>query len=251
MKNTESALHVKMLTLARNPFGALVAIHPVLLWDDNGATLVDVGYPGQLAELTAAVEQAGIAFNHIRRVIFTHQDWDHVGNIAAVQDVLGDALKIYTHTDERKYIEGAAPYIKMTPERIQARLQSLPEEIRAKAAGLFASIPTVQVHGTFGDGEPLSFHADVRVIHTPGHTPGHMCLYVKKHRLLIAGDQLRLQNGVLVGPASEHTADLRTARQSLDKLQHYDIDYVICYHGGLYGPQAAQRIAELTAEAAG
>jgi glyoxylase-like metal-dependent hydrolase (beta-lactamase superfamily II) len=243
-----TTLNFKMLTLERNPFGAAVAIYPTLLWDDNGATLVDVGYPGQLKELTTAVEQTGVLLKHIKRIIFTHQDWDHIGNVTDIQNALGNKAEIYTHVNERDYIEGVIPYIKMTPERVQARLQSLPENIREQAAGLFTNIPTAHVYKTFEDKDVLSFHDNVQVIHTPGHTPGHMCLYLQQHRLLIAGDQLRIQDEILVGPAPEHTADMRVALQSLRKLQEYDIDYVICYHGGLYGPQAAVRIAKLIAE---
>jgi len=80
---------------------------------------------------------------------------------------------------------------------------------------------------------------------TPGHTPGHVCLYIKSHRLLIAGDQLRVEDGFLVGPAEMYTPDMPTALKSLTKLADFDIDSVICYHGGLYGPNASSRIAEL------
>ncbi|HEY3426481.1 MAG TPA: MBL fold metallo-hydrolase [Negativicutes bacterium] len=248
MTNPHFSLNFKMLTLERNPFGASVAIHPTLLWDDNGATLVDVGFPGQCKELTTAVEQAGVLLKSIKRIIFTHQDWDHIGNLSDLQDALGNGAEIYTHVNERDYIEGSVPYIKMTPERIQDRIQSLPENVREQAASLFANIPTAHVHKTFEDKDVLSFHDDVQVIHTPGHTPGHICLYLKNHRVLIAGDQLRILDGVLVGPAPEHTFDMKAALQSLHKLQEYAIDYVICYHGGLYGPQASVRIAELIAE---
>ncbi|BBB89542.1 MAG TPA: MBL fold metallo-hydrolase [Methylomusa anaerophila] len=250
MKNTDTTLNFKMLTLEHNPFGASAAIYPTLLWDDNGATLVDVGYPGQLKELTTAVEQAGVWLKQIRRIVFTHQDWDHIGNVSDLQDALGNEAEIYTHANERDYIEGVVPYIKMTPQRIEARIQSLPENIREQAAALFANIPTVHVHKTFQDKDVLPFHDGVQVIHTPGHTPGHICLYLRNHRMLIAGDQLRIQDEILVGPAPEHTADMRSALESLRKLQDYDIDYVICYHGGLYGPQASVRIAQLVAEAA-
>jgi len=202
----------------------------------------------KVTEYLQAIDPLGIKLQNIIRrqekIHFTHQDWDHIGNIADIQDALGNELKIYTHTNERKYIEGVVPYIKMTPERIQARIQSLPEYVQKQAASLFANIPTVHVHKTFEDQEVLPFHDNVQVIHTAGHS----CLYLKQQRLLIAGDQLRLQNGILLGPAPEHTVDMRVALQSLSKLQEYDIDYVICYHGGLYGPRASVRIAELVAE---
>jgi len=50
-----------------------------------------------------------------------------------------------------------------------------------------------------------------------------------------------------VGPADIHTFDMPTALLSLKKLVNYDIDRVICYHGGMFGPNASARIAELAA----
>lgn len=133
----------------------------------------------------------------------------------------------------------------MSPEKIAARLASLPAEVRETAAVMFASIPTVIITHTLTDGDKLPFHGGIEVIHTPGHTPGHVCLYAASHHLLIAGDQLRLEDAQLVGPAEIHTPDMTTALHSLKKLANYDIDRVICYHGGISEAKASIRIAEL------
>jgi len=236
---------IKDLELDTDMLGSKNTIHPVLIWDDAEATLVDTGYPGQFEHLKQAVLQAGVPIAQIRRVIITHQDWDHIGTLADILAVQSGEVDFLAHVNEKPYIEGTLPYIKMTPERIAVRLQSLPEHLRIEAAALFKKIPTVRITKTLIDGEKLSCHGGISVIHTPGHTPGHVCLYLKSHRLLIAGDQLRVENGLLVGPAEMYTPDMATALKSLTKLADYDIDYVICYHGGLYGPNASSRIAEL------
>ncbi|WP_425060081.1 putative metallo-hydrolase YflN [Sporomusa carbonis] len=240
-------VNYKILTLDVNNFGTTSRIHPVLIWDGDGATLVDAGYPGQFEPLRKAVEQEDVPFTHIRRVIITHQDWDHIGTLPDILRTLGSKVEIYAHSQEKPYLEGSIPYIKTTPERIAARLRSLPENMRAKAAAVFAGIPTARVHRTIADGEILPFHGGLQVIHTPGHTPGHVCLLLKSHRLLIAGDQLRVEQGFLVGPAEEYTPDMVTALASLKKLVGMDIDGVSCYHGGFFGPNASERIAELAA----
>ncbi len=238
-------VNIKALALDVDILGTQSTVNPVLIWDDTGATLVDVGYPGQFEHLMEAVTQAGVPVTQIRRIIITHQDWDHIGNLPDIIAARGGKIDILAHRDEQPYLEGTLPYIKMTPERIAARLQTLPKEMRAEAAIMFANIPTAPITKTLEDREKLPFHGGIEVIHTPGHTPGHICLYLKSHRLLIAGDQLRVENGILIGPAEMHTVDMPTALNSLTKLLDYDIDQVICYHGGLYGPQAAGRIAEL------
>ncbi|MDT8902708.1 MBL fold metallo-hydrolase [Anaeroselena agilis] len=233
------------LALDADMFGTSITIHPVLLWDaTDGATLVDAGVPGLFPLLRQAVERAGVPFRQLRRVILTHQDWDHTG---ALPDILaaGEGITVCAHRLEKPYIEGALPNYKLTPEKIAARIAALPPEAQPKAAAVFAALPVSPVHRALVDGELLPFHGGLEVIHTPGHTPGNLCLYLKNRRLLIAGDQLRVVDGALVGPAPEHTPDMPTALTSLKKLAAYDIDRVLCYHGGPYGPNAAPSIATL------
>jgi hypothetical protein len=42
---------------------------------------------------------------------------------------------------------------------------------------------------------------------------------------------------------------MESAKASLRKLTDYQIDYVLCYHGGFYGPNASEKIAQLSASA--
>lgn len=242
MKKTIS---VQPLALDIDLFGTKNTIYPVLIWDDNEATLVDTGYPGQFTQLIKAATTVGVSLNQIRRIIITHQDWDHIGTMADIISARNGQMDLIAHIEEKPYIEGTLPYIKMSPQRIAARIKMLPAEVRDKAAEMFSKIPTAHVTQTLSGGEELPFHGGIDVIHTPGHTPGHICLYIKSHRLLIAGDQLRVENGILVGPAEIHTPDMTTALKSLAMWRTYDIDYVLCYHGGLYGPNASSAIADL------
>ena len=78
------ATGVEVLELPMDLFGAPTSVHPTLVWDDEGAVLIDAGFPGQLEQLREAVEDAGVSFNRIRKVVVTHQDIDHIGGIAAL-----------------------------------------------------------------------------------------------------------------------------------------------------------------------
>jgi len=243
--NKTATIHI--LGLDVDVFGSTVHINPVLIVDDQEVTLIDAGYPGYFPQLKEAIEKTGVPLSRLRRVIVTHQDWDHIGSLADIQKACGRDTLVYAHIEEKPYIEGTLRNIKMTPERIAARIAALPDIFRAKAAAMFANLPTARVDQTVSDRQALPFHGGMTVIHTPGHTPGHICLFLPAHRLLIAGDQLRVENGALVGPADIHTFDMPTALLSLKKLVNYDIDRVICYHGGMFGPNASARIAELAA----
>ncbi len=233
------------LAVVADVFGTPVTIYPTLIWDDAGATLVDAGYPGLFAALSRAVESAGVPFRRIRRVILTHQDWDHTGTLPDILRAGGGEIAVYAHSREKPYIEGALPDYKLTPEKIAARLSALPPAMRAKAAAVFAGRRGAPVSRTVEDGDVLPFHGGLEVIHVPGHTPGNICLYLRPHRLLIAGDQLRVVDGELVGPAAEHTPDMPAALASLKKLAAFDIAGVICYHGGPYHGDIPASIASL------
>jgi glyoxylase-like metal-dependent hydrolase (beta-lactamase superfamily II) len=240
------AVAIHDLALAADMFGNPFVIHPVLLWDEaSGATLVDAGYPGILPLLSAAIERAGVPLASLRRVILTHQDWDHTGTLPDLLAAV-PGVTVCAHALDKPYIEGAKPDYKLTPDKIAARIAALPPDKQSQAAAVFAALPHAPVARTLEDGEILPIHGGLEIIHVPGHTPGSICLYLKDKRLLIAGDQLRVVDGALVGPAPEHTPDMPAALASLRKLVARDIDTVICYHGGSYGPGAGERISTLS-----
>ncbi len=239
------AVHFQALAVVADVFGTPVTIHPTLVWDETGATLVDAGFPGMFAELRRVIEAAGVPFRHVRRVIVTHQDWDHTGTLPDILRAGSDMIDVCAHGKEKPYIEGALPDYKLTPDKIAVRIAALPPEKQALAAETFAARPAVPVTRVLEDGELLPIHGGLEVIHAPGHTPGNLCLYLRVHRLLIAGDQLRVVDGRLVGPAPEHTPDMATAMASLKKLAARDIAAVVCYHGGPYYGDVTARIAAL------
>ena len=86
------------------------------------------------------------------------------------------------------------------------------------------------------------------IIHTPGHTPGHICLYLKKSKTLIAGDLLHITDGELTGPNSRNTPDMDSAITAIQKFLIYDIEQIVCYHDGLFKSNSNKKIAELTSK---
>lgn len=105
--------------------------------------------------------------------------------------------------------------------------------------------PTAPVNRMVRDCEELPLVGGIIVIHTPGHTPGHTSLYHMPSKTLIAADALNVIDGRLVGPDPATTFDLALARLSLQKISHFDIRNMICYHGGLFTNNPNQRIREL------
>ncbi len=181
--------------------GRSASIHPLLLWSgEEGATLVDTGFPGQFAALEKAITECGVAMADVRTVIITHQEIDHIGNLPEV--VRAGGARVLAHAEEVPYIQGERPLIKADPQRLEKMLRFLSEEQRAHTLRLFTQPPTAFVDQRLADNEELPLHGGLRVLHTPGHTPGHVCLYVAACRLLVSGDELRVENGELLGPGA-------------------------------------------------
>lgn len=218
-------------------FGGIPKVyHPVLIWDDDNVALVDAGYPGQFSQFREAVEQLGIPFDRINRIIVTHHDWDHVGSLAAIVDAAGGEVEVLAHGLEQPYIQGDEVFVKSTHrDAVLAAMPRNPQFGRVRVTRLVA------------DGEELPLCGGIVVVHVPGHTPGHICLYHKRSRTLITGDALNVVDGKLLGPNPRYTHDLAEATVSLKKLARCDIRTVICYHGGVFTDDVNRRIAEIAA----
>lgn len=237
--------HVQSLDISALVRGNPTLIHPALIWDDRRAVLVDAGFPGQLELFRAAVEAAGIPFDRLDTLILTHQDLDHIGSAAAIRAAREGGLRVLTGADEAAYIAGERTPVKLAA--MQANLPNLPEETRAFFQTMQAAFQAsyLATDATLHDGEVLPIAGGLQVIATPGHTPGHICLYLPESRTLIAGDALTVRDGALACPSEAITHDMPESKRSLRKLAALPIDTVLTYHGGAFHGDCAPLIAAL------
>ncbi|EJV72678.1 hydrolase [Bacillus mycoides] len=204
----EIAKGVEMLQLEFQEF----IIHPILLWDDEMVVLIDTGFPGQIEDIQVEMERVGVSFDKLKVVILTHQDIDHIGSLPELLQNRGSNIKVYAHELDKPYIEGDLPLLK---------------------DGNVENSPKGKVSDTVIDGQELPYCGGILILHTPGHTPGHISLYLKQSKTLIAGDSMYSVNGMLGGIHAPTTLDVQEAQQSLKKYLNLDIESVVCYHGGL------------------
>ncbi|RIE04495.1 MBL fold metallo-hydrolase [Cohnella faecalis] len=241
-----------MLDIAAPVLGRIDTVHPALLWDNQSALLVDTGFPRQIGQLREAVEKAGLPFDKISRVVITHQDIDHIGNLPELANELAPALQVLAHEAEKLYIQGERRLLKFSDEAIASidRLPpEIPEQFKLGLKALMLNPPSAPVDRTVRGGERLPWYGGIVVIDTPGHSPGHISLYHEPTKTLIAGDALTVVDGNLCGPSPETTPNLEQALLSLQQLASFDIDTVICYHGGLYRGDIRARILEIACKA--
>ena len=205
----------------------------------NGPTLVDTGLPGQLDAIATVLADAGVHVADLKRIILTHQDIDHVGSLYDLVQASG--AQVLAHAIEVPYIDGSELPRFARPEVLAQR-----PELRA-VAERFQPTP---VDEQLQDGARLDLAGGVRVIATPGHTPGHMCLYHERTRTLIAGDALTASDGQLMGPNEGATPDMPTASQSVRTLAQLDVQTIICYHGGAVKVDANTQLQRVALELA-
>lgn len=221
---------LEILELSTISTGREGVIHPVLLWDDTSVILIDAGLPGQWPLIKEKIIAAGLLPERLSKVILTHHDLDHMGSLKELQNELGNRVKTIAHKAEKPYIEFEKPPQKMSPEKAE----ELKPAIQSK-------VDEVICHGQW-----LEECGGIIVLHTPGHTPGHISLYLKQYKILVAGDALNILDGVLMGPHPRQSDHLEQAQASLKVLLQYDIEAVICYHGGFYEGDIIKQISMLS-----
>jgi glyoxylase-like metal-dependent hydrolase (beta-lactamase superfamily II) len=153
-----------MLQIQQFTVGAF-AENPYLLWcsDTMHAIIVD---PGDEADMVwQAIEDAGV---RLQAIVLTHAHLDHVGAVTAIRERAH--VPVYLHPADDDLLA-------MVPA--QARMFGLHLEPVAPADQPLA-------HGDVISVGNVSF----TVLHTPGHSPGSVCLYAADEKTLIAGDTL-------------------------------------------------------------
>lgn len=240
-----------MLSISTLVLGRTETVHPVLLWDDLDVVLIDTGFPRQLEQLYARAESCGVDLDRLNRIIITHQDIDHIGNMQDLVEGSSSRIEVSTHVIEKPYVQGEKRLLRFTDEaidRIDRMPEPVPESFKKGLKALMLNPPRAIVDRVLADGEVLPWCGGIVVIETPGHTPGHVSLYHQQSRTLIAGDALMVQDGRLCGADPNTTLDRPMAHASIQKLAAYDIKTVICYHGGIFRDNVMERLSELAAE---
>ena len=184
-------------------------------------TLIDTGLPGGYAGIINFVRRIGRSVEDIGSIIITHNHIDHIG---AVQDLrnLTD-IKVFIHRAGLANPDTDPSY----PEGLR-RLLRIPFLHRVRRH--FVLEPgdvDVQLKG----GEVLKPLGGLRVVPTPGHTPGSICLYASEQKLLFVGDALQRRRKKLRLPAKMVSTDLEEAIASVKIMAELDLEIICFGHG--------------------
>lgn len=207
-------------------------VYPTVIKDGSNLTLIDTGYPKQIECIKSALEKDGLDINNIKTIILTHQDIDHIGNVKDILSLVPN-IEIISYNEEAGYINGNKTACKV--EYMERNLDKMDEKGKQfyHFFKTFFENNKINVDKVVKDGDVISKGEDMKVISTPGHTPGHMCLYIDKYKLLIAGDLLLVKDGNIAMCPKELNYNNDIYLQSVNKIKDLDLESIICFHGGL------------------
>ncbi len=176
-----------------------------LIDEPDGLTLIDTGLARHFKVTMQTIKRLDRSPVDLKRIILTHSDGDHIGALADLKAICG--ARAYASPIEAQAIEQARPSREL-------KLQGLKAQLFKLAQPLFKTIPA-HIDELLEDGQVLPVLGGLRVINTPGHTPGHISLYAPAVQLLFCGDALVAEkNGTLRCSRGMNTWDEVKAKES-------------------------------------
>ena len=181
---------------------------------EDEITLIDAGHRGSIVNLRRYLKRIGRDLDDIGRIVCTHGHPDHIGGVSEIAAASG--ARVYMHPADMERLRIGLREVfagRPKPGAIIAYLTQAP----ADAAPLV-------------DGDVVPALGGLRVVHTPGHTPGSICLYSAERRLVIVGDILQRMRGAVTYPNYIFTDDMDLARRSIARLAQLEIDTILFSH---------------------
>ena len=220
-------------------------LYPVILRNKKDCILVDCGYPGFTPLLEAAANLHQLSLRELTGILITHHDVDHIGALYELKQ-LYPSLKVYASAQEERYISGKEKSLRL--QQAESLYACMPEDQKEGALQfqeLLKSVQPVTVDYTLlHRDEPYDFMG-MQIIPTPGHTPGHISVYLQASKTLIAADAVVYEEGLLDIANPHFTLDLPRALVSVQQLLELDIHTLVCYHGGVVQSDIRNKLNDL------
>jgi glyoxylase-like metal-dependent hydrolase (beta-lactamase superfamily II) len=186
---------------ALGPHAVIIDVRCFVVPYAAGVVLVDVGPPGSVDTIEAALARVGKAWSDVTDIVLTHGHFDHAGCLAEVA-ARAPSAQVWAGTGDVGDIEMEGSAVRPLAE-----------------------------------GDRVG---DMRVLDTPGHTLGHISLLQESADILLVGDVIGNVDGVLSPGPEAFTADPQRARRSLARVLATGVERILFSHGAeLADPRAA------------
>jgi glyoxylase-like metal-dependent hydrolase (beta-lactamase superfamily II) len=199
----------------------------------NGYTLIDTGYHAEdcFQTLEASLQHLRVQWTDIRQVVLTHMHPDHMGNAHRILKLTQGATLVM-HAREEAHLRQIADAGRPPWFEAMLRLAGTPVELEQEVYAAFTHIRdhtrALNPQTVWHDGEMLEDRFEV--VHTPGHSPGHVCLFDQPAGLLLSGDHMLPGITPNIGwlPGEDTLGDYL---DSLGKVAPFVVETVMPAHG--------------------
>lgn len=205
----------------------------------NGVALIDTGWNTDDAwtALTDGLAQAGFAVTDVRAALITHIHPDHFGLAGRVREV-SDAW-VALHPADAALLPARygmdVPQLLMQMRAFLAGCgvpQEVLDELTAASMGVREFVSLVQPDVLLEDRQRVALAGwNLRALHTPGHSPGHLCFHDAERRLLVSGDHVlpRISPNISLH-AQQPSNPLADFLDALQRIRDLDVDEVMPAH---------------------
>ncbi len=237
--------------IPNNPLGY---VNSYLVKTDSGSLLIDTGWntDESYQSLTDQIAETGTGLDDLRYIVVTHAHPDHYGLAGRLAP--HTSAELVMHEIESGFVNSRyVDYQNLVEEMNQwLRINGVPDSDRPQMSR--ASLPMLGVvavampnHLVCG-GEDLQLGPfDFEIIWTPGHSPGHICLFERERRLLFSGDHVLPSITPSVGMHTQAISNpLADYLDSLAAVKNLPVDLVLPGHGDPF-TDLAGRVDEILA----
>jgi glyoxylase-like metal-dependent hydrolase (beta-lactamase superfamily II) len=188
--------------------------------DDGSVTLVDTGLKTAPKKISAAIKSLGKDVTDIRKILFTHSHDDHASGAAKIIEIIGTP-EVLAHREEVKYLESG---------------ENPPRDLTHFAGFIFRFMPKggfdpIRVDSSFDDRQVLPIAGGLEVMHTPGHTPGHVSFLHKSSGVLITGDSVFNFGFKLAWSLSAFCTSFNQSKETAKKFLDLEFETAAFTHG--------------------
>ena len=201
---------------------------------ENGVLLIDTATPGKANNILKELAGIHIGPAGVKAIVITHAHPDHAGSCAEL--INKTHVKLYIHKNDHDVLMGKVP-----PPKPRTFFQRIP----AFMSKHFFKYPPPRDAVPLDEDSAIQGFEDLKIIHTPGHTPGSMSILDVKDDTLFCGDAINNRGNRLTGPNKFFTINAEQAWRSVAKLGALKFKTLCPGHGTWIAEDAQQKVQDL------
>ena len=231
----------RSLEIVPNVYQLSIRAVNIFLIVEEKLTLIDTGFHGSSVKIIDFIHKIGRSPEEIGLIIVTHNHVDHIGGLTELKRLTKGKVAIHRagivgDEDEPPYPGGVRRLLRIPfLSTLRGHLMLKPEDVDI----------------TLEDDTVLEPLDGLRVVHTPGHTPGSICLYSPRYKLLIVGDALVKSHNSPQLPHRMVAMNFKEAVDSVKKIAGLDIDILCFGHGRPLNENVHDKLLKLVEKVGG